>query len=738
MEKLGLITVKIYILDYIKATKMEIGNLNIKRIDQELLISECISNKIIVSNKQKKDLLKLFAESFLKSNYKVASNCLTLCFYLDTTALFELIKRKGLFRFSNYISTKNIILPIIDNIHYLQEKFQIDVEEYNLYLKTIKNLSPFDKIFKDINRNVFQEIKRFNNVYKRYSLLKTLLAFNDYLFLTDFTPDEDSKGSDKLISKSKEHISECISYLIYKINDIQNLKISSSILIHEKYYHEKQFEMLLHNASNYIHLREFEILIDHFGYIADSDKGQLKIYHKNPEFNKNLSLGYIRNEIQTATDITINNDRIKEVPSIIDYFRDIDLNDFVEKVSGEYERYIFKVNEEVLRFLCENYIKKEVLHKEEIDYLSRINKEQLLSYEKISSFVIYDDLTLMDFFVFNRFFRILFFPLAKTLIDIDEKLETKTLILRSLIPVIEERKLYSMFNFIFDDKQIDSYLDLICWNKNSSTILDLQYQPIIKIENCYLISLSVLTTSNVIRNLYALEYKKNNKNFFSDGKIDPVISEMAVTLDKIGIKYLSNVDIGSTEIDLLFIFQQTVFFCECKHTLHPTNPFDLRTTYNYIKKGEIQLSKVEKYFRDVNLPDFLKSKTHIENEILNAEYLIITSNRMFNGNIFKYPVRNLSEIKNFLINGTIVTPNGKYRVWKNKNLDTSDLNMYLSKKNIFHELFYKILRNRSINITVDDITIEFEKYFINLKELEDNIKADIESLYKIPENIRDK
>ena len=109
------------------------------------------------------------------------------------------------------------------------------------------------------------------------------------------------------------------------------------------------------------------------------------------------------------------------------------------------------------------------------------------------------------------------------------------------------------------------------------------------------------------------------------------------------------------EIDVLARFGDYLFVFECKYSLLPCNPHELRTSYDHIKKAASQLTRIKE----------LLALKHIEAELyhrlgwavtpaLEIITCIVSCNGMFPGLVIGgHPVRRWAELQNIIESGVV-------------------------------------------------------------------------------------
>ena len=707
---------------------MNILNINFKKVNTENLIEDISNKKIdVLSKKDAKELLSRFQRSMKTGDFISARNISIACVHLQIPFFFDIIKRRGIFRYSKYTNGKCIVKGIASEILKNCEKYNLFPSEER-YLNSIINYSIVEDFYKAIDKVILMEIRAFEKKFPKNSFIKTLLVFTDYLFLSEYYP-EDKGVISELTGRTKEEISSAVSYLIYFYTDRIKSQNINTQFVSEEFLKSGELTRLIISTCYGLDFREFEISIDHFNYYCIFDNEKLTINPPYENFEKAIRLGYIRTDLQKITD-KIETYGALSFEKLIEDLNELDFDFFELTNDHNYERYRVKMPEPIFDKLVEYFILPDTLFEEEIIYLALTFKEQLLTFNDLENIQLKENLTLGEFLKIQRVFIIFYMFFAKGIYK-KEKVET-SILLRSLIPSFTEEDLYNLLKKVFPIEKIEDFLDIVCWDPSMDYIFDLQYHPILYFDNYFLIPLSVYTHSNSIRNVYASEYKRDNKALLSDGEIDPLVNSLVKSLNKAGIECYSQINIGSTDIDVVAIFEEVLFVFECKQSLLPVSTFDLRTTFDYVKKAEKQLDLIIKSFEDGNLIKHveLKKKSKIGN-ISKVHGAIILSNRLFNGNLFKYAVRNIHELTNMINNGKIRTDKGEFYLWPEKKLTPQFLIDYLGLENSVYNLLFNSLSKRTLIYSILKPNIEFSTYYLDIKSAVAKIEEFTDTLEKV-------
>jgi len=699
---------------------MNINKINLRKLETTILV-DVLSKNIFepLTKSEKKQLRSEIISSIEEAVFLKALNSLLIAFTFDKESMFVTIKQKGVFRYSKYVSKRCIVANLIQKLIAYDKHLSLFSDGEKKYLTSVLNLSSQNIFFRDVDKKIIAEINLFEKKYRGKSMIKTLLAYTDFLFFSDYirSPVNDTRS---ILCRSKEEIASAASYLIYRICN-KGEKHQRIGVIADEYIKSKSLETIILDCCWMSDFKEFEILIDYYDYRCILEKSTLKILPPSLDFEKSMRLGYIKSQIQIFNDLrNLNNlEFIKNRASLEDLVdKLVESNHFsIFRLvhDNNYTRYKLEIPEHIFETMSGNFFGPDFLFKEEAIYLAQIFKEQLLNIKDLKEIKIKGDLSIMDVIKIKRSIDLLYLIFFKELYNI-EKVE-KYLIYRSLIPVFTEDNFYNLIEKLTSVENIDSYLDMMCWENESDVFFDVQYRPIIFLDKHFVIPLSIFAKSNSIRNLYASEYKQNNKTLFSDGHKDVLVDRLYTYFEKASIKVYKQLPVPKTDIDLFAVYDNILFIFECKHTLHPVSVYDQRTTFDYIKKAEKQLDVIVKLYSEGKLIKMLEEKCKIS--LTNIEIIvpvIVLSNRIFNGNIFKYPVRNINEIENILLRGTMTTKDGVFWIWEKDTLQVSDLVEYFSKESKIVKFLFESLSATTISYNTPNGTIEYETFNLNIKE----------------------
>jgi hypothetical protein len=715
---------------------MNYKGINLRKIDPKALLND-LSNGCLgtISNSDVKDLMELIEQSVDKGIYWAALNSVLIGIKIGYNKTFSTIRKKGLFRYSKYYQKKCIIGDISNGLLLLDKEFNFLDDKERKYLQSIANLIGLSSSFVAIHRLIIEEIKRFSKNHKKQSLIKTLLAFSDFLFLTNYVP-EDPTNRLSVKSRTKEEIAEAVSYLIFFISSLQEVKAQDTVFVADEYITSGEIGRIILPVCTMIELKEIEILIESFDYTCLPNEEKLKITPPSEDFDKSIRLGYIRSELQIGSyvDEALHLDIIDgaaSMESLIDTILDGigEHIKFYHKEDFGYGRYVLEFPEHIIDILAERIFKPNTFFKEDLMYLSVIFKQQLLTIDDLENTIIRDNLTINEFMNIRRLFSFLLSLYQKNLYKNKDTISTGLLV-RSIIPAYHEDQFYELFGRITSQEKLDTFLDIMCWEQGFENMFDLQYNPLLYIDGLFLIPLNIFSTSNAIRNLYASEHK--NQGLLINAGLEPLSENLYNSFNKAGTPCLKNVNFLNGDVDVLAIVDNALYIFECKHTLHPINVYDMRTTFDHIQKAELQLEKIKKEYDSGSLKRIIEDRLGISLEYVDkVSYSIILSNKLFSGNTQKYPIRHINELINIIEEGRFKTNDGIYLVWQGDNMTSQDLDNFLGTHNAALNILYESLSVATLSYPLTIPSIEMDWHYLESEILLPKVKAYTDSLRRM-------
>ena len=218
----------------------------------------------------------------------------------------------------------------------------------------------------------------------------------------------------------------------------------------------------------------------------------------------------------------------------------------------------------------------------------------------------------------------------------------KVIIENSILYGYSYSMLFKIFSLIFQSinsdikgKDIKAFIDAFTTDlTNPKGTLDIQFRPIVKIENdTYYVSFNIFSGLNIVRAYIT------NFNISLDDQGTTFERYVKDLLEKkfqniISKKKFRNSNGENGDIDICFLGEKSIYFMECKNRLHPISSNSSITNYEYIIKAkDVQLPKIIRYFEE-DKKAFIKKYFAQEIEDID-EYkiykFILLSNRNISG-----------------------------------------------------------------------------------------------------------
>lgn len=694
-----------------------ISKLSIKKIKREdaLVIVEEIRKFLPDTQKKRKKLLKEIIDSVFLSiknkNRLYSLGGVRFAFLSNLGDALDEIKIKGVFRCSNYNYQPGIIKELIFDICKFIEFERKDMEYFGSVLGLIALSS-------DIRSN---QTKVIAAIKSRPGFLKTALAlaeskFQDLFFNPSF---ERRSRFDEVYTYSKESWISSISFAInlyFEVNGKATLLNSNYIDENINYDYYKDTFLKCFQIQDF---KETEIKVDFFDYNLIFDKEKKIFWLENDSFEKAKSYGYTKTTLRLhslSMDIAKNE-------GIVSFY------EAMEKLWSEFS----KDEENLLYFLPKEPIERIVINACLFDYDEfnffgddRLFKEELAilvaleneNYSPLLNKKILGEIRVIDIFKIQRLFYFLGFLYKKIYEKLKEERpnDAEIIRLRSLLPVISESAISNIFMRVtgHDHEECLNLINsLIAKYPSDSGFTDLQYTPIIKIENSYLILPLVLAISNLVRSI-ALS---NNVHLSITDTRDSMVEGVTSALSSKNFQVYKEVTFGQSEIDIVAFKDGELFLFECKNPYHPVNDYELRNTYSQLKKGFYQMKKIRESLLDKDkLKVFCKKISLQISSVKNIHYSVINANRALLGyEDSGVRVLHANELMNFINSGTISSQVEVLRSWKEDSFHVSDLVRFIDGDVITKDsddcvmITYYLHKLRSNTLVFKQIAFDLEK-----------------------------
>lgn len=664
-------------------------------------------------------------------------------------------KQKGVFYYGNSWQYTEYCL---DNLNVLSKPLQLPISDQE-YLQEKANCRWLGEFYNKIEKRLQKDIRKHfkNRIQKKVlgqwlesNFVIEVLAFTNLVFRCRATTlQKPFAGSEKekkdIMDYSNEEISDAASYLIYLFTDEKGFRTEKALWLDIDYVQSLDMQQLVHLACQRNLLMEWEMLVDYLGYKIVADNNSIHIYDATNQLEKSLRIGFIKTFIQ------------RELFAIKDFeSAPIGLWDIahmtVKELGNELfewccedkllERYRMKFPELLLEPLYPKRDKERLeLFREEFIEISFATHELTFKNTDIINQMVTEHCSVVDLILFKRFFIIVNFAQC-WLFDNEKNLKK---VIPSLVPVVSKDMLISLLQgFIGSREKTSELIDFLSWNGTDK--LDLQYTPIIKMDNLhYYIATDILIHSNIVRNSLMLARRKKITAANTDGQNDPLEHFCQEIFKNCPYPYgiRSNVKYNyagkNGEIDFLAWSDHSIYIFECKNSLLPADSHEIRATYEHIKKASQQLDLSYKALQSHEVQKTYFSQWGIPKGTRTIYTCILLGNRLFTvPNGLRHPVRYAYELDMVLTSGIVNSEVGKWSCWANDQFADEDLARFLSDSDPLSQSFIEAMEPYKEIFSCWGKHFQFDSYYYNsLLHLEKQdiflrvIEKDMEARQKI-------
>lgn len=313
-------------------------------------------------------------------------------------------------------------------------------------------------------------------------------------------------------------------------------------------------------------------------------------------------------------------------------------------------------------------------------------------------------------------------------------LSDPTVFFNSLVRIAKEEETIEMITAVgVDVAKAREFLQLVSASVNRLGYYDLQYRPLLQIaqvnvpEHTFpsemLHLTAIVATSNVLRNVQVANKVRlaGAPHIF----VDVVASLLRSHFKNVSINRRVQSPEGNTDIDIVVLEGRRLYLFECKHSVFPTEPHEMRDVWEDIEKGVRQLQTATTVLSNPQrLQSYLagwfpgrKSRDGLHLEIVRC---VVSSHRIFSGleregvSIRDYSsLARLAEggvISIGTAEGTLDTLVRGFRLTSEDGFSVADLDDYLSPKSRYFKVFAPFMHPISDPVRHGALTIARETY----------------------------
>lgn len=662
-----------------------------------------------LSNQESKGLVEEVEKALEAGDVSSATNLLYAGLVLDGPRVLARIQKKGLLRMSRYSYHDTPLVPVVTALCNPTLSLSAAVRAY---LTSVSNLYK-------VGRAIHKEYEQLTQwlAEEREAGIKATLAIVDFLFLKQAVGIHET-STKELPSRhpyffSVEKLAEGLSSLL-ALYGTEFGRLQNNPSIPEGAIDAEHYIRFLISACHLQVYREWEFQVDRLSYrLTESGTANtFTMEPPTPEFGRAVELGFIHTNQQRA--IKTGDWFDKDAHSFHDFapqtVQKMEEAGLIRLLKEPTERYRFEFPAEVLTSLAQV---GELFQEEQIA-LKGACRDLLTPVDQLLDFDLNNGVTLWDLFQVSRLMQ---FVRSITAAKLVPELETNpNHVLQSLIPVFQKPILISLVGTVIGGDKAERAIDMMCLDITEH--VDLQYQPLVPVGEQIMLPANVFANSHVFRNSLVVI----GRRLYEDGKIDPLGDLIAKVFQDKGllpqtkVTYLWNGEQG--EADVLVLIDNILFVLECKNSLVPTGPHELRTSLDYIEEAARQLSRWQKHFHDPKFRAYLVTKTglaiHDKTQLVTG---IIMSNRMFMGyRIDGHPVRGAYELEHFIREGNISMGDEVFSFWNGSVLSAEDLRRYF-EEDLTYVAQWKCMRPFVETYQFDGCTVLVQRLYKDLLEL---------------------
>jgi len=549
--------------------------------------------------------------------------------------------------------------------------------------------------------------------------VKTFLVALDFLFLRHVPRAPDEMGLFE--GHSKEGLCSAFAYLYFLMTRTKTLKSSDLNRINYTAIKNVAVYDTLAAVASVLQLRNAELLVDAYDFVATRNGRNCFVRARNPDFEKSVRLGHILLETQQFV-VAMEEPESSEAMSIIDA---------AEVFAEKFEGHLVEVVEKPFRRLRVKLPLVDQFKKmfgtgaafaEDLTLRRAIQKELLLDPELYRRPVI-DGVSALDLSTLQRLFlfitSILYSYCKKRGILFQE------LHAASQLKLFKKEDLLQLLTEVFDAERAEAMIKLLSWSPTPSDYFDLQYQPFIPAEDFLATPTAICGLSSLTRNLLV----KHKIRYDSESEADPVGDRLGPAAKEQFSSVHRNISYEWTEngeIDVFIVGKECVFAFECKNTIHPSSPFELRGAYQQLNDSVEQLNRLKRFYPDPKFREYLQKRLKLSDPLPTVLHVCtVTGVRTFAGLRWQgVPTRPLWELCNFLSSGVVTlnaASDGKvesveFRLWKNEKFAETDLVEALSTDS-FWELRLTAMEEVVHSYALRGKNLKFVTYAKNLATL---------------------
>ncbi|MFJ2991241.1 hypothetical protein [Pandoraea sp. NPDC087047] len=588
------------------------------------------------------------------------------------------IQRDGVFRASHYSFNSPAVQAVVadwaDNA-VLYGLSETDAD----YLRSVKALWSLAPCLQWARRSLVDRMRSRQSV-----AIKTLLAHVDLAFAYGM-PGNTELSTESADAYSSEAMAEAFSYLLRLFHLELGITAQHFRMVDDSAVSNTFYQDMLVDAAKICEYLEAEVLVDAFPYSATASGSEIRISADDPMLEKSIRAGYIQSDMQKAIRLRAlmehgkaQDQEILSVTNLAQIYYEKLGEQVIHFVSKPVPRYVsmLPLVDELLRPFSGNG-----LFLEDLFSIEMLGTEDYVAPSEIIDSPVVGNISVIDILKVQRFFYFMQLGFRRAIDRHSPVTDRPNVYLTSCLPVFEHQKLMVILGKLLGDEKAAEMLQFLTCDL-SSDYIDLQYTPIISSGGWYMLSLVVLSGSNLVRNLLCHHAKRLTMREKIDQ--DPMQAALKSALQEAGFLVEMEVDTGTKnnklEVDVLAYRDGHLFLFECKNSFHPCNVYEMRTSFDHVAHAANQLTQRKTWLsKSENQRRVFDTLSWTVAPAANVHTCIAIGNRVFTGYECEgHPVRQVHEMLNLLRRGYIVIQDVSRRLWQSDHFSVDDLCAHLA------------------------------------------------------------
>lgn len=650
---------------------------------------------------------------------RAVSAARTLLLLVGPNKALDRLKRDGALRVSSFEFNALVIKRIVDDWVQHAELYRLDAVAVD-YLKSTSVLLSLAPSLRRLYLSIMARLGA-----DRYVAIKSLFAEVDAAFTY---PDNVDVGLGESRPVVREEMAEAFSYLLGLFHRGFKMQACQFGLTSMDAGYDARYRDLLGDAIRICRYREAEVLVERGAYRAAHGEEGIRVFSVDPFLERAIRVGYIQTETQAQVNgIRLDRGRdageVASLEAMADRFYELH-GDHVAKLKlWPLPRYTIELPM-VPDFA--KLIRDERAFLEDLILCDFIAWEEYIETEEVPSALVSGSITVLDLLKAQRLFFFLHRGLVKAIESHSNFSEKAGLYMASCLAVFQQERLIKLLEVVVGAVKAPEILHLLTADPSASN-LDIQYRPIIAAGGYCMLSLAVLSKSNLPRNLLCSE--KRRLVPVTAGGGDRMQSSLVSALKQAGFLVVEEIELtvgrNRLEVDVIAWRDGHLFVFECKNNYHPCNAYELRATYDAMTGAANQLALRQAWLSvPANQREFFERMAWPATSPARIHTCIALGNRMFSGyNCEGHPVRHVHEMLNVLLRGYVEFEDGRQaRFWEQETFGINDLIAFIEGSTTLADMT-EALFPISLTTPIVDTALIQPTYALDLQKWRDGVLA---------------